>query len=295
LREALEASAARRTERSLRRAGRLRAATRLLAFALGVIVGAPLQGAALLCPGRARAYLPMLFHRYACWALGLRRQVVGAPSSGGALIVANHASWMDVLVLSACAPVSFAARADMAGWPGVGWLARMQRTIFVARDRRARAGADASEIGERLAAGDDVVIFAEGTTSDGNEVLPFRSALLAAARNARRVQSATIVYAARDGDRLDAQGRADVAWHGEKELGPHVWAMLRARVIEVHVAFGPPRSPVLDRKTLAASLEAEVRARFERLAERPPSAAALERPASGAETVSSKNPAPVGR
>jgi 1-acyl-sn-glycerol-3-phosphate acyltransferase len=97
------------------------------------------------------------------------------------LIVANHSSWLDISIITSLAPVVFVAKAEIARWPFFGLLAKLQRSIFVERDRRHKTGAVTSEIAQRLAEGDPVLLFGEGTAGDGNRVLPFRTALIGAA------------------------------------------------------------------------------------------------------------------
>ena len=107
-----------------------------------------------------------------------------SPSEQGVLIISNHVSWLDITVLSAVAPVSFVAKQEVASWPFVSWLAKLQRSVFVDRNRRNEVGDKANEILERLDGGDHIVLFAEGTSSDGNSVVPFKTALFAAAKPA---------------------------------------------------------------------------------------------------------------
>ncbi|MFG3757146.1 lysophospholipid acyltransferase family protein, partial [Klebsiella pneumoniae] len=100
------------------------------------------------------------------------------------LILSNHVSWLDIIVVTAVTPVVFVAKHEVASWPLFGWLAKLQRTIFIERERRQKTGAVAREMGDRLTGGDTVVLFAEGTSSDGNRILPFRSALIGSVHHA---------------------------------------------------------------------------------------------------------------
>ena len=103
----------------------------------------------------------------------------------GVLLISNHVSWLDITVLSAVAPVSFVAKQEVASWPFVKWLAKLQRSVFVDRTRRSEVTDKANEILSRLEAGDHVVLFAEGTSSDGNSVVPFKTPLFAAVKPTR--------------------------------------------------------------------------------------------------------------
>ncbi|MEO1695472.1 MAG: lysophospholipid acyltransferase family protein, partial [Pseudomonadota bacterium] len=161
----------------------IRGALVLTAFIAMTVPLMPVQ--ALLkrvAPDAARRF-PHWYHRRVCGLLGLRVHVRGAQPdpSRPTLYVANHVSWMDIPILSAVAPVAFVAKKEVDSWPGIAWLARLQRTVFVDRERRSRIGQTAGEITERLQGGCSIVLFAEGTSSDGNRVLPFRSSLFAAA------------------------------------------------------------------------------------------------------------------
>ena len=118
-------------------------------------------------------------------------RVVGEPVRDRAvLFVSNHVSWVDILVIGSVAPVAFVAKSEVANWPLVGITARLQRTVFVDRTRRQQTGDAIAEIVKRLAGGTSVVLFAEGTSSDGNRVLPFRSALVGAVQRSRLAASA---------------------------------------------------------------------------------------------------------
>ncbi|MCZ7594454.1 MAG: 1-acyl-sn-glycerol-3-phosphate acyltransferase [Hyphomicrobium sp.] len=133
-------------------------------------------------PKRARTF-PHWYHRQVCRLLGIRISIDGEVARDRpVLLVANHTTWLDIPVLSAVAPVSFVAKKEVGNWPFVASLARLQRSVFVDRTRRIAVGQVAGEIVERLAQGDAIVLFAEGTSSDGNRVLPFMTSLFAAAK-----------------------------------------------------------------------------------------------------------------
>ena len=127
-------------------------------------------------------WLPVAYHRFVCRVMGVRITVQGAPSRMRPLLLAsNHISWLDIPVISAVAPVSFIAKSEVAGWPVIGWLAKLQRSVFVARERRSQTGVITRHIADRLGRGDAMLLFPEGTTSDGNRIRTFRSALVGAA------------------------------------------------------------------------------------------------------------------
>jgi len=244
----------------------LRAATVLAALALLTLPSMPVQALLLrLWPRGARVF-PMLYHRAVCRLLGLRIKVTGKPVTGeGVLMLANHASWLDIVLLSAITPLSFVAKAEIAGWPIFGTLARLQRTVFVARERRNQTGAVANEIGARLAAGDCLVLFPEGTSHDGNDVLPFKSALLGAAEARRTdgrhvtVQPVSIAYTGCHGMPMGREIRPFFAWYGNMEMAPHLWEALKAGPVDVTVSFHPTATmDRMSRKELAQAARAEV-------------------------------------
>ncbi|MCB1482369.1 MAG: 1-acyl-sn-glycerol-3-phosphate acyltransferase [Rhodobiaceae bacterium] len=195
-------------------------------------------------------WLPVAYHRLVCRMMGVRITVKGSPSHMRPLLLAsNHISWLDIPVISAVAPVSFIAKSEVGEWPVVGWLARLQRTVFVTRERRSQTGAVARHIADRLEKGDAIVLFPEGTTSDGNRIRAFRSALVGAAESlvadggdsaAIHVQPMAIAYTRINGLPLGRQHRPLIAWYGDQALGPHLSRLLRTGPVDVTVSFGDP-------------------------------------------------------
>jgi 1-acyl-sn-glycerol-3-phosphate acyltransferase len=233
----------------------------LLPFQIFVLKFAPRFGGAL----------PHFYHRAACFILGVRRIETGAlAQQRPLLLLANHSSWLDIVVLSAALPVSFVAKSEVGTWPGIGFLARLQRTIFVDRTRRTATMGTAQDIAARLNAGDAVVLFAEGTSSDHNRILPFRSALIGAAREAVAigglpevfVQPVSIAYPRRHGLPMLRRERPDIAWYGGMTLPNHLWNLMKFGGPEAVVSFGRPIAVTekTDRKEIARRAEAEVRA-----------------------------------
>jgi 1-acyl-sn-glycerol-3-phosphate acyltransferase len=203
-----------------------------------------------------------LWQRFVCQLIGIRITMTGAPAGDRPLLLlANHISWLDIPVLASIAPVSFIAKKEVATWPMVGFLARAQRTVFVDRERRHATGSKADEVARRLSAGDIIVLFAEGTSTDGNKVLPFRSALVGAAQRAiaeggaAAVQPVAISYRKLLGLPLGRQHRPRVAWFGGAELLPHLKRLLSDGGVDVHLVFGPVQrlAPGDDRKAVAGA------------------------------------------
>ena len=250
--------------------GTLRAAFLLAGFFALTVPLMPVQALLLsVYPSGARRF-PHWYHRQVCRLLGVTLSIEGklAPCQP-VLLVSNHTSWLDIPVLSAFAPVSFIAKKEVESWPFVSALARLQHTIFVDRTRRQTAGDATNEITARLAAGDTVVLFAEGTSSDGNQVLPFKTSLFGAVMPDTRtnatvlaaVQTCAIVYTHRNGISLGRADRPDISWYGDMEMQSHAWALLKSGPLRVTIRIGPPvpLQSFTDRKALALSTEREVR------------------------------------
>jgi 1-acyl-sn-glycerol-3-phosphate acyltransferase len=219
----------------------------------------------LKLPGR-RA-LCLRYYRALCALLRVRIHVSGTPSQGQpTLILANHVSWLDILVLSAICPVAFIAKKEVAGWPIVGRTAKLQHTIFVDRSRRHQTAEVNAEIARRLGEGDPVVLFAEGTSGDGNRVLEFRSALVGAVAQVDSthevlLQPVSIGYTRIQGLPMGRQHRPLVAWYGDLDFGPHFKEFVQRGAVDVTVTFGTPVpfNQGSDRKKMTRSIEATVR------------------------------------
>lgn len=243
----------------------------------------PVQAVLNRTSSRLARHLPHWYHRHVCRVIGLRIQASGVLVRDRAtLIIANHSSWLDVPLLSAIGPVSFVAKREVASWPFVATLARLQRTVFVDRERRLSVGESSNEILARLEAGDTIVLFAEGTSSDGNRVLPFKTSLFGAvkppaglmaavktpagqAAHSRRgivVQTVTIAYARRDGLPLTWAQRRGLGYYGDIGIGANAWGVLTGGPLQATVTIGPPLAldAFKDRKDMAQATEAEVRA-----------------------------------
>lgn len=214
--------------------------------------------------------IPRLWHRLVLKLLGVRLRISGSMVEDRPLLVAaNHVSWVDIMVLGAAADVHFIAKADMIHWPVMGWLCTLQRTVFVERERRGRSQRQANEIGGRLADGDPMVLFAEGTTSDGNLLAPFNSTLFGAAKLALEaapggevlIQPAAIAYTRLHGLPMGRSRRGHVAWIGDQDLLPHVLDLLREGAMDAELRFGEPVpfNGATNRKEAARLVEGQVR------------------------------------
>lgn len=255
--------------------GTLRLLVIALTLAAMTALLAPLQILAIRRGWPLARRLPFLWHRVAARVIGLRLHLSGAPAEGRPLLlVANHQSWADIVALGAVMPLSFIAKSEVAGWPVFGLLAKLQRTTFVAREARGRTGEQADAIGERLSAGDAMVLFAEGTTSDGNRVLPFKTALFGAAQASLKrsgteavlVQPVSIAYTKVNGIAMGRYDRPLAAWPGDVELAPHLLAFLREGAVDAEIRFGEPIrfDAASDRKAVARRCESVVSALLSR-------------------------------
>lgn len=220
---------------------------RLAVYGILTLALAPVQALILMLLPRLWWALPRAYHRLCCRIMGLRVRVVGRPSPARpTLFVSNHTTYFDIPVLGAIVPVSFVAKTEVAQWPGYGLLAKLQRTVFVDR-RRHTTAKQRDSIQARLAAGDPLVLFPEGTSNDGNRILPFRSALLSVAEAASPerplvIQPVSIAYPSINGLPMGWGLRPLVAWYGGMELGGHLWRFSRLGQVEVVVQFHDPVS-----------------------------------------------------
>jgi 1-acyl-sn-glycerol-3-phosphate acyltransferase len=212
-------------------------------------------------------FIASKYYRVLCALLRIRVRVVGNPVRDRAvLFVSNHVSWVDIVVIGSVTPVAFVAKREVASWPLVGITAKMQRTVFVDRGRRHQTGDAVGEIVKRVASGTSVVLFAEGTSSDGNRVLPFRSALLGAIEDQSGggsilMQPMAITYIRQHGLPMGRQHRPLVAWYGDLDFMPHIKAFIERGAIDALVTYGDPvpADRDIDRKAMSKRLEETVR------------------------------------
>ncbi len=242
---------------------RLRAAATAIAFSLVTLPLMPVQQLFVwFWPAMARSF-PMYYHRLVLRILGVQLKIVGNPvSRGPALIASNHSSWLDIPVLSAVTPLSFIAKREVNDWPFFGSLARLQRTVFVHRERRHATGNSRDEMQERLKGGHTLVLFPEGTSSDGQRVLPFKSAFFGAAEfPGVLVQPVTIAYAGHRNLPMNRRLRPSYTWYGAMDLPPHLWEALMAGPLDVTVICHEPLTlgTEMNRKALARHAEELVR------------------------------------
>ncbi len=250
---------------------RLRAVCLALAFLGLTLLSIPIQYFAMRFKLKLRKRYPLIYQRMLCKVFGIRITVIGEPvRDRGVLMVANHTGYWDVVVVGAIVPVSFVAKSEVASWPFFGMMAKLQRSVFVERARRNRAGEARDVLRDRLQDGDALVLFPEGTSTDGNRVIAFKSALMGAVESKIKaegheefvpVQPVSISYVALHGFPMGRENSPLFAWYGDMELLPHVWESLKAGPFEVVVEFHPPLTakPGFGRKQITRLAEAVVR------------------------------------
>ena len=238
---------------------------RLVVYGGFTVALIPLQFLAVGLKLSLRKKLPHWYHRKCCRILGFEIETRGTVTERRPrLFVCNHVSYLDITILGACIRGSFIAKSDVAGWPFFGVLAKLQETVFVIRDPR-RVADQTEEIRVRIAAGDDLILFPEGTSGDGNYVLPFKSALFSVAEKAAPetglvVQPVTIAYTRLDGLPMGRYLRPFFAWYGDMELAQHLWRAVGMGRLTVAVQFHAPVDPVdfASRKALSDHCQATI-------------------------------------
>lgn len=205
--------------------------------------------------------------RMALWILGLKVKTHGVPMAHPGAIVANHSSWLDIFALNAEQPMYFVAKSEVAGWAGIGWLARATGTVFVRRERSA-AKAQKTEFETRLLAGHRLLFFPEGTSTDGQVVLPFKPTLFAAffsddLRETQWVQPVSLFYEA-----TTQNLPRHYAWWGDMEFAGHLLKILSTKQQGIiHIAWQDalPVAEFKDRKALAFAAETSVHSGYAEL------------------------------
>jgi len=212
---------------------------RIVAYLALTLPLMPVQAILLWVKSPFARRLPFAYHGWVCRLLGVRLDLRGTRSTHRpTLFVANHTSYLDIEIMGAAVEGSFVSKAEISGWPVFGWLARLQRTIFVERADRAAAARQRDEIRRRLDDGDNLILFPEGTSGDGMHLLPFKSTLFAAAEDERVVvQPVSVVYRLLDGIPLGRFYRPFFAWYGDMTMPPHLWKALGLGQLTVVVTF----------------------------------------------------------
>ena len=220
---------------------------RLLTYLLLTAISVPVQLVSMRLFKPFSVRFPMIYHRFCAKIMGFRVHVVGAADQTkdqSVLFVSNHSSYLDIPLLGATVPGSFVAKSEVASWPLFGFLSKLQRTVYV--DRRVRSTATQRDaLQQRLDAQENLILFPEGTSNDGNRVYPFKSALfsVAALRPNDKpliIQPVSISYVRLNGIPLGYRCRPYFAWYGDMEMGDHLWTVVGLGICDVIVEFHEP-------------------------------------------------------
>ncbi len=238
----------------------IKACLKLLAMLLISLALMPLQWCLRRFDNGPVAFvLPRLWHRAICFVLGIRSEVIGTPSTTRQTVfVSNHVSHFDIFLIGSLLRTSFIAKHDMQAWPLMEWIGALQQTVFISRNPR-----DAAKVGVQMAqamhSGRSLVLFAEGTTSAGDTVAPFKSSLfsllIGTNDGAWTIQPFTLDLLDVDGRPLRHHADRDLyAFYGGMRMAAHFWKFMQSSGARVRVIFHAPMAPSaeFDRKTLAA-------------------------------------------
>ena len=200
---------------------------------------------------------PRLFHIGFLKILNVKVNLVGKiHKERPGLLISNHASWIDISILSSLTNISFIAKSEVSKWPLFGFLAKLQDTVFIER-RAIKAVKQKNEINEVLHKGKRLVLFPEGTSSDGNRVLKFKSSLFSVVENKTDnpenylIQAVTICYKGINGLPMSRSERPLISWWGDMDLMNHLWNILKLNSVNILVIAHEPIQEVSDRKSLS--------------------------------------------
>ncbi len=217
-----------------------------VAIICGVLAIVPPQWPLSRMGGRKAQYVPFALFWSLTRLMGVKIQVTGAKTlARPTLFVSNHISWLDIFVLGALHGGPFVARGDMEGWPVFGWLSKLRRSVFVDRENRARARDQINVLIEKLKSDRSLILFAEGTSTDGLRVLDFKSSLFSVAEKwpgpeALTIQPISIAYTHLNGLPIARHYRPYIGWYGDMELAPHLWELLQLGRLTASVHYHAP-------------------------------------------------------
>ncbi len=225
-----------------------------------------IQGGLLLLPGRGKVVFPRVFWGVFATLIGLHVRLVGKRLTRGStgrpvVFIANHTSWLDIAVIGGKLETCFVSKDAVRDWPGVNLVAKLGRTAYVSR-QRANTGREVDVIRQRLDAGDNLVLFPEGTTDDGSRVLPFRSSFLSVAEgdDPPMIQPVTVVYDRLAGLPAGRFNRPLFAYYGDMNIGRHFWRLVQCHGLGATLVLHDPVDPrdFADRKALTRALETTI-------------------------------------
>lgn len=239
----------------------LKASLKMFLFLVCVAIAVPLQMLVLAVHKGNGAYIiPKLWHKSVCALFGIRYKIHGTPYKDGQVIYAsNHLSYLDIPLIGSLLPASFLAKSEVAGWPLFGFLAKLQQTEFIRRDVM-KTKDETEALNARITKGRNLIIFPEGTSTDGQSVWPFKTSLFSLVFNSGnpdlRIQPMTVKVLTTDGRAPLTQDDRDLyAWHVkmDTELHVHLWRFAKTSGARLALIFHEPVlvSDFSDRKTLA--------------------------------------------
>jgi 1-acyl-sn-glycerol-3-phosphate acyltransferase len=248
-------------------ARRVRVARRGFAVLVWTLPALLIQAVCLLLPGRGKVRFARLYWAVVARLIGIEVRVIGTPAvrSGvrSVVYVANHSSWVDVPVVGGILNGCFVAKSDVAGWPLIGLIARLGRSVFVSRSRTS-TGKERDAMRRVLAAGDNLILFPEGTSSDGSRVLPFRTSFFAIAEvragedrsELPLIQPVSVVYDRLGGLPAGRASRPVFAWYGDMDIASHFWRLTQNIGLRATVLLHNPVDPIAfeDRKALSQAV-----------------------------------------
>ena len=242
-------------------ASRLRAARRLFMILLWTLPSLLIQAVCVVLPGRPKVAFAKAYWAVFARLLGLKVRVIGQLASGTSdrpvIFVSNHSSWVDIPVVGGVLDGCFVAKGDVAGWPVIGTIARLGRSVFVSRQRGSTVR-ERDTMRNLLAGGDNLILFPEGTSSDGSRVLPFRSSFFSIAKGDARpiIQPVSVVYDRLGGLPAGRANRPVFAWYGDMDIASHSWRLTQHRGLRVTVLLHAPLDPArfADRKALSQAV-----------------------------------------
>lgn len=227
---------------------KLRGSFRALQFLLWTVLLVPLYFMCFPLGTRMRRPWVRLWHRGVCFITGMKVCFYGEPYKNKRVLLAgNHISYLDIPVLGSCFDITFVAKSDVASWPVFGFLARIAQTAFIER-KPSKARQQKNDLKKRLMAGENLMIFPEGTSSDGTAVLPFKSALFEMAmeediREHCFIQPVTASFRrTAQGETLLPAQRDYFAWYGDMTLAPHLWHVFCLPGVQIDIFFHPPKA-----------------------------------------------------
>ncbi len=248
-------------------ARRVRVVRRTLAILVWTLPAMVIQAVCLMVPGRSKVRFARLYWAAFARLIGIRVRVIGQvahrPAGRAVVYVSNHSSWVDIPVVGGVLDGCFVAKGDVATWPVISTIARLGRTVFVTRTR-ASTGKERDAMRAVLKAGDNLILFPEGTSSDGSRVLPFRTSFFAVAEpkpgrdlsDLPLIQPVSVVYDRLGGLPAGRASRPLFAWYGDMDIASHFGRLaqhigLRATVL-LHTPLDPARFE--DRKALSQAV-----------------------------------------